>query len=104
MQAVIKSGGHQYQVAVGDRLVIDRLAGETGDEVRFSQVLAQHDDDNHRWGTPYLDNVEVVGKIIRQARHAKVVVFKYKRRKNYKRTRGWKQPYTEVEITTVKTT
>ena len=103
MQAVIKSGGHQYQVAVGDRLVVDRLAGNSGDEVHFSQVLAQSDNDDHRWGTPYLDDVEVVGKIIRQARHAKVVVFKYKRRKNYKRTRGWKQPYTEVEITGVKT-
>lgn len=103
MQAVIKSGGHQYQVTVGDRLVVDRLAGNAGDEVRFSQVLAQSENDDHRWGTPYLDGVEVVGKIIRQARHDKVVIFKYKRRKNYKRTRGWKQPYTEVEITGVKT-
>ena len=104
MQAVIKSGGHQYQVAVGDRLVIDRLAGDLGDEVNFPQVLAQSDHDNHSWGTPYLDNVKVIGKIIRQARHPKVVVFKYKRRKNYKRTKGWKQPYTEVEITAVKAT
>lgn len=102
MQAVIKSGGHQYQVSVGDRLVVDRLAGKAGDEVRFAQVLAQRDSDSQRWGTPYLDDVEVVGRIVRQARHDKVVVFKYKRRKNYKRTRGWKQPYTEVEITAVK--
>lgn len=101
MYAIIKSGGHQYRVAVGDRVIVDRLAAAAGSEIELGKVLFHKDKDSGTWGTPHLDNVAVRGKIISNGRHPKVVVFKYKRRKNYKRTQGWKQPCSEVEITAI---
>ena len=101
MYAVIKSGGHQYRVAVGDRIVVDRLAAEAGSEIELGEVLLHKDGDNSVCGTPCLQNINVRGKIVKHSRQPKVVVFKYKRRKNYKRTKGWKQPCSEVEVTSI---
>ena len=94
MYAVVKSGGHQYRVAVGDRIVVDRLAADEGSEVELGKVLF------HQSGEHSTDLV-VRGKVLAHRRQPKVVVFKYKRRKNYKRTRGWKQPCSEIEITSI---
>lgn len=101
MYAVIKSGGHQYRVAVGDRIVVDRLATDEGSEVSLKSVLLHKDGNASTYGAPYLHDVEVRGKVIKHNRQPKVIVFKYKRRKNYKRTKGWKQPCSEVEITSI---
>ncbi|MDE3269816.1 MAG: 50S ribosomal protein L21 [Pseudomonadota bacterium] len=111
MQAIIKSGGHQYRVAAGTKIAVDSIVADVGSEVEFADVLATMPDadngagkgrDNScQFGTPYLTGVVVKGKVVAQARRPKVVIFKYKRRKNYKRTRGWRQSYTEVEITSV---
>ena len=101
MQAVIKSGGHQYRVAKGAQIVVDSIAADVGHEVEFADVLAVADGADYQFGSPYLADVAVKGKVIGQARHAKVIIFKYKRRKNYKRTKGWRQPYTEIEITSI---
>ena len=101
MYAVIKSGGHQYRVAVGDRVIVDRLAADEGSEVTLGSVLLHQDGDNSVCGTPSLHDVEVRGKVVKHSRQPKVIVFKYKRRKNYKRTKGWKQPCSEVEITSI---
>lgn len=101
MQAIIKSGGHQYRVAQGAKIEVDRIASDVGSEVEFGNVLAVADGADYRFGAPYLADIMVKGKITTHARHDKVTVFKYKRRKNYKRTKGWKQPYTEIEITSI---
>ncbi len=101
MYAVVRSGGHQYRVAVGDRIVVDRLAANEGSEITLGVVLLHQDGENSACGAPYLQDVEVRGKIVQHRRQPKVIVFKYKRRKNYKRTRGWKQPCSEVEITAI---
>ncbi len=97
MYAVVKSGGHQYRVAVGDRIVVDRLAASEGSEIELGKVLFYRDAEHSAEGT----GVTVRGKVLKHRRQPKVVVFKYKRRKNYKRTRGWKQPCSEVEITAI---
>lgn len=104
MYAVIKSGGHQYRVAVGDRVVVDRLAADEGSEVALESVLLYKDGEDSTCGAPYLREVAVRGKIVKHSRQPKVIVFKYKRRKNYKRTKGWKQPCSEVEITSISKT
>ena len=101
MYAVVKSGGHQYRVAVGDRVIIDRLVANEGSEVSLGSVLLLKDGENSTCGAPYLHDIEVRGKVVKHSRHPKVIVFKYKRRKNYKRTKGWKQPCSEVEITSI---
>ncbi len=101
MYAVVKSGGHQYRVAVGDRLVVDRLVADEGSEVSLGSVLLHKDGESSTCGAPYLHDIEVRGKVVKHSRHPKVIVFKYKRRKNYKRTKGWKQPCSEVEITSI---
>ena len=97
MYAVVKSGGHQYRVAVGDRIVVDRLAADEGSEVELGKVLFQRDGEQ----STDKDGSVVRGKVLAHRRQPKVVVFKYKRRKNYKRTKGWKQPCSEVEITSI---
>lgn len=101
MYAVVKSGGHQYKVGVGDKIVVNTLTDTEGSVVNFAQVLCHRDGEERRWGNPCLNDVEVLGKITKHTRQPKVVVFKYNRRKNYKRTKGWKQPCSEVEITSI---
>ena len=97
MYAVVKIGGHQYKVQEGDKLKVDRMAGESGDKVTFSDVLLLSDAGQTSFGES-LENANVEAEITEQKRHDKVIVFKYKRRKNYKKTTGQKQPYTTVEI------
>jgi large subunit ribosomal protein L21 len=98
MYAVIQTGGKQYRVAPGDELSVERLSGEVGESVTFSRVLMSSDGDKIRIGQPYLEDSKVVGRITRQGKHRKVVVFKFKRRKGYRRKRGHRQEFTLVKI------
>ena len=98
MYAVIKTGGKQYRVAQGDEVKLEKLTGNVGDTVTFEQVLMASDGENVRLGEPCLENSKVVGRIVRQARNRKVVVFKFKRRKGYRKKRGHRQYYTLVKI------
>src|SRR4051812_24199033 len=97
MFAVIKTGAHQYKVSEGQSFVIDKLAGNVGDKVNFDQVLMLGGA-SMKVGAPLIAGASVEAVITEQKRLPKVVVFKYKRRKNYKRTRGHKQQVTTVEI------
>ena len=97
MYAVIKAGGHQYKVSEGDKLEVDFLKGNEGDKVTFESVLMLGGSDQ-KVGAPLISGASVEATITQQTRAPKVIVFKYKRRKNYKRTRGHKQPLTVVEI------
>jgi large subunit ribosomal protein L21 len=97
--AIIKTGGKQYRVAPGDVLRVERLAGIRGDEVQLDQVLMVTDDGGEtRLGTPLVENASVKGQILRQGQAKKIVVFKKKRRKNYRRKQGHRQLFTALQI------
>lgn len=97
MYAVIKSGGKQYKVAAGDVVKLEKLSAEEGKEVIFNEVLALDD----KYGTPLVAGASVKGTVLKQARDAKVIVFKKKRRQNYRRKNGHRQSITLVKITEV---
>ena len=102
MYAVIKTGGKQYRVAQGDEVKLEKLTGEVGDEVMFDQVLLTSDGEKVQLGRPYIENSKVVGRITRQGKNRKIVVFKYKRRKGYRKKRGHRQQFTLVRIEDIK--
>ena len=98
MYAIIRSGGKQYRVAEGDRVRLERIAGEVGDEVSLEDVLLVGQSDSIQVGTPSLNGVRVTGTIVEQGKDRKITVFKFKRRKMYRRKQGHRQRFTEVEI------
>lgn len=98
--AVIKTGGKQYRVAEGDRIRVEKLAGEVGAEITFDEILMLGGD-KVAVGTPLVSGARVKAKIVAQDRAKKIIVFKYRRRKNYRRKNGHRQPYTELVITGV---
>ena len=95
MYAVIKTGGKQYKVTSNDVIKIEKIAGDAGSEVVFNEVLAM----GENVGTPLVAGASVKGKIVKQAKDAKVIVFKKKRRQNYRRKNGHRQNITIVKIT-----
>lgn len=97
MYAVIKTGGKQYKVATGDVVKIEKIAGEEGKEVIFDQVLAL----GENVGTPFVAGASVKATVLKQAKDAKVIIFKKKRRQNYRRKNGHRQQITLVKITDV---
>ena len=99
MYAVIKTGGKQYRVAQGDKLRIEKLPGNVGDSVSFGDVLLVGEGENLKIGAPTLAGAKVVAKITAQDRDKKIIIFKFRRRKNYHRKNGHRQPFTAVEIT-----
>jgi len=98
MYAVIESGGKQYRVAAGDIIKIEKLAAEPGTDVSFDKVLLLADGENIKVGAPYLEGVTINGKVLNQARHKKVNILKFKRRKHHMKQMGHRQDYTEVKI------
>jgi len=100
--AIIRTGGKQYRVKPGDVVRVERLAGEVGSSVTLGSVLLVAGEGEPRVGCPLLDGVSVVGTVVDQDRDAKVRVFKYKKRKHYRRTRGHRQSFTAVRIDAVR--
>ncbi len=98
MYAVIKTGGKQYRVTQGQDVKVEKIPGQTGEEVVFDKVLVVSDGDNVTIGKPYVDNAKVLGKLARQAKDRKVPVFKYKKRKGYRRNKGHRQDFSLVRI------
>ena len=101
MHAIIETGGKQYKVAEGDTLFIEKLNVEAGETVTFNKVLAVLDGENARFGAPAVDGASVTASVVKNGKGKKVLVFKYKPKKNYRRRQGHRQPYTKVEITKV---
>ena len=99
--AVIRTGGKQYRVSPGDLLRIERLEGDVGSAVEFAEVLLASADDAVRIGTPLVTGVRVRGTIVAQGRDRKILIFKKKRRKNYRRRRGHRQSITTVRVTEI---
>jgi len=98
MQAVVQTGGKQYLVMVGDVIDIERLDGEVGTEVTLSSVVMLQDETGMTVASSALSGASVRGKILRHDRAKKIVVFKKKRRKNYRRTQGHRQSFTRLQI------
>jgi large subunit ribosomal protein L21 len=103
MYAVIKTGGKQYRVAQGEEVRLEKLQGKVGDNIVFDKVLLTSDGEKIDIGQPYLEKVRVIGRIARQAKNKKIVVFKYKRRKGYRKKRGHRQPFSLVRIENIET-
>jgi len=102
MYAVIESGGKQYKVVPGAIVVVERLPAEVGTTVKLDRVLLIQGDNDLTIGTPTIAGASVTGEVVAQGRAGKIVVFKKKRRKNYRRTRGHRQAYTSLKITEIK--
>lgn len=103
MYAIIQTGGKQYKVAKGDVIEVEKLEQAVGAEVTFDEVLAVAGEDGKlNVGTPRVEGATVVAKVLDQFRAKKIVVFKMKRRKGYRRTQGHRQSLTRVEICDIK--
>ena len=103
MYAVIESCGKQYKVAEGDVVFFEKLDAEEGKKVTFDKVILVSEDGKVQVGAPYVKGVKVEGKVVSHGKGKKIIVFKMKAKKNYRRKQGHRQPYTKVEITTIKT-
>ena len=99
--AVIRTGGKQYRVAPGDVIRVEKLAGDVGSTVEFADVLLAGESDNVQVGQPTVSGLRVQGEIVAQGRAKKIVVFKKKRRKNYRRRHGHRQHVTSVKVTAI---
>ena len=102
MYAVVNSGGKQYKVQQGEVLRVEKIAGDVGSPVTFDRVLLFSDGENVSIGQPVLDSVLVEGHIVEQGKAKKIIVFKYKRRKRFRRKRGHRQEFTAVRIDSIK--
>ena len=98
MHAIIETGGKQYKVAEGDTLFIEKLPVEAGEAVTFDKVLAVIDGENVTVGTPVVEGAKVDASVVKNGKGKKIIVFKYKPKKGYRRKQGHRQPYTKITI------
>ncbi len=98
MYAVIETGGKQYRVQEGDVITIEKLNVEAGDKVEFDKVLILADDKDLKVGAPYVAGATVTGEVVENGKGKKVIIFKYKAKKDYRKKQGHRQPYTMVKI------
>ena len=103
MYAIIESCGKQYKVAEGDVVFFEKLDAEEGKKVTFDKVILVSEEGKVQIGNPYVKGVKVEGKVVSHGKGKKIIVFKMKPKKNYRRKQGHRQPYTKVEITGIKT-
>ena len=102
MYAIIESCGKQYKVAEGDVVFFEKLDAEEGKKVTFDKVILVSNDKKVEVGAPYVKGIKVEGKVVSHGKAKKIIVFKMKAKKNYRRKQGHRQPYTKVEITKIK--
>ena len=102
MYAIVETCGKQYKVAQGDIVFFEKLETEEGKKITFDKVVLVSDEGKIEVGNPYVKGVKVEGKVVAHGKGKKIIVYKYKAKKNYRRTQGHRQPYTKVEITAIK--
>ena len=98
MYAIIETGGNQYRVQEGDVVFVEKLDAEEGDKVDLTKVLLISKDDGMVVGRPYVDGAKVEATVLEQGKSKKIIVFKYRPKKNYKKNQGHRQPYTKLKI------
>ncbi|WP_416197705.1 MAG: 50S ribosomal protein L21 [Sporanaerobacter sp.] len=98
MYAVIETGGKQYRVQEGDTIFVEKLNVNEGEKINFDKVLFISKEDNAEVGKPYVEGAKVEATVLEQGKARKVVVFKYKSKKDYRKRQGHRQPYTKVKI------
>ena len=103
MYAIIESCGKQYKVSEGDVVFFEKLDAEEGKKVTFDKVILVSEEGKVQIGNPYIKGIKVEGKVVSHGKGKKIIVFKMKAKKNYRRKQGHRQPYTKVEITSIKT-
>ena len=101
MYAVIKTGGKQYRVQQGDVIFVEKIDTQADEAVTFEEVLLVGDGETAKIGTPVVEGAKVEGKVLAQVTAKKIVVYKYKAKKNERKKQGHRQPYTKVEITAI---
>jgi len=99
--AVIKTGGKQYRVQQGDVIFVEKLNAQADEAVTFDEVLLVGEGEQTKVGTPVVKGAQVQGKVVAQVKSRKIVVYKYKAKKNERKKQGHRQPYTKVEITAI---
>ena len=100
MYAVIETGSKQYRVQPGDVITVEKLNAEVGDEIKLDKVLVMGEGENAEVGTPYLD-AAVTAKVVENGKGKKVVIYKYKAKKDYRKKKGHRQPFTKVVIESI---
>lgn len=100
--AIVETGGKQYKVSPGQKLKVEKLEAKTGANLNLDKVLLVADGEEVRLGTPYVEGAKVETKILSQGRHDKKIVFKYHSKTRYKKKKGHRQHYTELEVVSVK--
>lgn len=103
MYAIIRTGGKQYRVSEGDVLNVEKLNVEEGQEVVFDEVLTVVNDGDVKVGAPTVAGAKVTAKVAKQGKADKIFVFKYRAKSNYRKRQGHRQPFTQVEITSIET-
>jgi len=98
MYAVIKTGGKQYRVVAGEKIKVEQIPADVGAEITLDQVLMVGEGESVKIGTPLVAGAKVTAKVVAHGRHAKVNIFKMRRRKHYQKHQGHRQNYTELEI------
>lgn len=100
--AIFQTGGKQYQAVPGKTIAIEKLKGEAGDKVEFSEVLfRKNDEENFEFGTPFVDGAKLIANIVKQTKGPKLIVFRHKRRKKQRTKSGHRQPLTVIRIETI---
>lgn len=102
MYAVIKTGGKQYRVAAGEKLKIEQIPADVGQEITLDQVLAVGEGEQLQLGRPLISGASVTATVVSQGRHDKVTIFKLRRRKHYQKHQGHRQDFTEIRIDAIK--
>ena len=101
MYAVIKTGGKQYRVCAGQKLKIEQIPADIGQEISLEEVLSVGEGEDLKIGTPFVEGASVKATVLAQGRHPKIKIFKMRRRKHYQKRQGHRQNYTEIRIDTV---
>lgn len=98
MYAVVETGGKQYRVQEGDTLFVEKIVGNEGDNIKFDKVLFVSNDGDVKVGTPFIEDMSVDASIVEHGKGKKIIVYKFKAKKDYRKKQGHRQPYTKVKI------